>query len=89
MAKKEPYHSRYTGPQVDVILSKATLKEDLTQAEYDAKLAAGTIENGCWYMIYGDMRKQRVMRWYIGKTLVAQRSASGSIGFPYSFPIIF
>lgn len=40
-------------------------------------------------MIYGDMRKQRVMRWYIGKTLVAQRSASGSIGFPYSFPIIF
>ena len=85
----EPYHSRFTGEQVDQILQHALQHVDLTQDEYDAMKAAGQIELGSWYFIFGDMRKQFLMAVYCGTQLIARRSQTGSVGFPYSFPIIF
>lgn len=88
MAKKT-YQSSYPAETIDRILSRALQGEQLTQAEYDAKLAAGTIEYGCIYRIYGDMRKQRLLAIYDGTTLIARRDTSKRRGFPLVFPFIF
>lgn len=86
---QEPYRSRFTGEEIDSILQHALQHVDLTQAEYDTMKAAGQISLGSWYFIFGDQRKQFLMAVYCGTQLVARRSTSGSVGFPYNFPIIF
>lgn len=86
---EEPYRSQFTGPQIDEILSKALQHTDLTQAEYDAMRTGGQIAHGTWYFIFGDQRKQFLMAVYCGTQLIAKRSTTGSVGFPYNFPIIF
>lgn len=63
--------------------------ESLTQAEYNYKLSRNEIQNGFFYCIYGDQRREFLQAIYVGQTLVARRSTSGSLGFPYDFPIIF
>lgn len=63
--------------------------DQLTQAEYDARLAAGTIVYGRIYRIYGDMRKQKLLAIYDGYTLVATRDTSKRRGFPLVFPFTF
>ena len=63
--------------------------DQLTQAEYDARKAAGTIEYGRIYSIYGDMRKQKLLAIYDGFTLVATRDSSKRRGFPLVFPFTF
>ena len=65
------------------------LGECLTQAEYNYKLSRNEIQNGWFYCIFGDQRKEFLQAIYVGTTLVARRSTSGSLGFPYDFPIIF
>lgn len=61
----------------------------LTQAEYDALKSAGKLEYGCWYRIYGDQRKQKLLAIYDGYTLVATRDSSKRRGFPLVFPFTF
>lgn len=89
MGKRQRYQSRYTAEQIDKVVEEAILGDQLTQAEYDALKAAGRIEYGKLYRIYGDMRKQRLLAIYDGTTLVAKRDTSKRRGFPLTFPIIF
>lgn len=89
MAKKKTYQSRYTSEHIDRVIEHALQGDQLTQAEYDALKAAGRIEYGHIYRIYGDMRKQRLLAIYDGTTLVAQRDTSKRRGFPLTFPITF
>ena len=83
----------YDGP--NLFLDIAALESEmvhgtqLTQAEYDALKAAGQIEYGRWYRIYGDQRKQKLLAIYDGYTLVATRDSSKRRGFPLVFPFTF
>ncbi len=61
----------------------------MTQEEYDALKAAGNVEYGRIYRIYGDMRMQKLLAIYDGVTCIARRDNSSRRGFPYSFPIVF
>lgn len=63
--------------------------DQLTQEEYDALKSAGKIQYGCWYRIYGDQRKQKLLAIYDGYTLVATRDSSKRRGFPLVFPFTF
>lgn len=83
------YRSKFTGEEIDKRLTETLLHEKLSQAEYDAKLKAGTLDPQKWYLIYRDFGKTYLMRIYAYKTLIAQRGEKASIGFPYTFPIIF
>lgn len=85
----EVYQSQYTGAQIDALLGGALQKSELTQAEYDHLVNTDAVVNGRWYLIYGDSRKQYLMKVYVGRTLFAVRATSGASGFPYTFPIIF
>ena len=87
--KKKTYRSSFPAETIDEILSRSLQGEQLTQAEYDAKKAAGTRVYGRIYRIYGDMRKQRLLAIYDGVTLVARRDTSKRRGFPLVFPFIF
>jgi len=79
----------------NLFLDLAALEQDilhgsqLTQDEYDARKAAGTLEYGRIYRIYGDMRKQKLLAIYDGYTLVATRDSSKRRGFPLVFPFTF
>lgn len=86
---KKRYQSRYSAEQIDKVVKEAILGDQLTQAEYDALKAAGRIEYGKLYRIYGDMRKQRLLAIYDGTTLVAKRDTSKRRGFPLTFPHYF
>lgn len=83
----------YDGPNLFFNPSDFTnavvLGDQLTQEEYNARLAAGTIVYGRLYRIYGDMRKQRLLAIYDGTTLIARRDTSKRRGFPLVFPFIF
>lgn len=83
----------YDGPElfldIEAMNQNFLHGDQLTQAEYDARKAAGTIEYGRIYRIYGDMRKQKLLAIYDGYTLVATRDSSRRRGFPLVFPFTF
>lgn len=83
------HKSIYTGEQIDEMLQNSLQSERLTQAEYDAKVKAGTLNVYTWYLIYRDYAKTYLERVYVGKLLFAKRGDKASVGFPYIFPIIF
>ena len=83
------HKSIYTGKEIDERLKNSLQSERLTQAEYDAKVKAGTLNIHTWYLIYRDYAKTYLERVYVGKLLFAKRGDKASIGFPYTFPIIF
>lgn len=86
---KTPYRSRFTGEEIDELLSGGIQCSRLSQDEYDAMHKAGTLATHTWYLIYRDYAKTYLMRIYVGKTLIAKRGDRASVGFPYTFPIIF
>lgn len=61
--------------------------QDVTQGEYDAMKAAGTLHNGVFYRIYSQSGLLDAL--YDGYVLVARASKGGTPGFPYTFPIVF
>ena len=63
--------------------------ENLTQAQYNSLVEAGTIVNGKWYMVFGDSDFVTLNRIYIGYNLFAQRASGTSKGFPYALPMTF
>lgn len=83
------YQSVFTGEEIDRLLRGSIQSSRLSQDEYDAMYRAGALATHTWYFIYRDYAKTYLMRIYVGKTLFAQRGDKASVGFPYTFPIIF
>ncbi len=89
---KEAYYEHnknyYTKTQVDEKLDADNLCNimHLTEASYNLLVKRNQIQENCIYILY---KFNRPVSIYIGSLHLAKRNTTGSIGFPYTFPITF
>jgi hypothetical protein len=58
----------------------------LTDSEYDSLSRRKRIKDNYLYIVY---KFDRPMFIYVGSLLLAKRATTGSVGFPYTFPLSF
>jgi hypothetical protein len=78
----------YTKTQIDDKLDADNLCNimHLTEASYNLLVKRNQIQENCIYILY---KFNRPVSIFIGSLHLAKRNTTGSIGFPYTFPITF
>lgn len=78
----------YTKPQIDEKLASDSFCNimHLTETSYNLLVKRNQIQENCIYILY---KFNRPVSIYIGSLHLAKRNTTGSIGFPYTFPLTF